>query len=403
MNKKYKLLSINSSNFGSTGSIMMGISEMAEKNNYVTHISYPSSKSNSRRKVDKPIKISNRIERNLHLKLSYETGMNGCYSKIGTQRFIRKISEISPDIIHLHNLHNCYINLEMLFTYLKNQKIPVVWTLHDCWAFTGQCPYFTMVDCDKWKYGCHTCPKYNDYPAARVDKTREMYGLKKKWFTGVDNLTLVTPSNWLKGQVELSFLKEYKTKVIYNGIDLSVFRPRETDFRKKHSLEGKTILLGVANPWSERKGLSVFKELSNKLGINYKIVLVGLEQKQIKELPYNILGLPKTDSTSRLTEIYSAADYFINPSIEETMGLVTVEAIACGTPAIVSNSTAVPEMLDNKCGLVVEENNSEGFFEIIESIEKKFKLEDLLEHAQKFSKEDRFAEYIDLYKEILKI
>ena len=382
---------------------MLKISNMASNQKFETYVAYSASKSNYLKSVDNAVIISNRLDRNIHLKLAYCTGMNGCYSKNETRKFLNKISEIKPDIIHLHNLHNCYINLEMLFDYLKNQSIPVVWTLHDCWSFTGQCPYYTFAKCDKWIRGCHSCPQIKAYPAARVDKTEEMYRLKKSWFTGLDNLTIVTPSDWLKSQVKESFLTDYPVKVINNGIDLSIFKPRESNFRDKYKLNKKIILLGVANPWSKRKGLLVFKELSKLLDSEYKIVLVGLNDEQINQLPSNILGLPKTNNPKELAEIYSVADYFINPSVEETMGLVTVEAIACGTPAIVSNSTAVPEMVNYKCGVVVKRNSSEGFFETIRYLDKEYKLEDLINHARKFNKDDKFFEYIELYREILKV
>jgi len=400
--KSPRVLAINSVNYGSTGTIMLGILNTAADSGFHIYPSYPSSRSNHKKKVDNEILISNRIERNLHLKLAYYTGNNGCFSRYGTKVYLKKIDQIKPDIIHLHNLHNCYINLKMLFEYIKIKNIPVVWTLHDCWAFTGQCPHYTMIQCDRWVTGCHDCPQYRQYPAARIDRTKEMYQLKKSWFTEVKNLTIVTPSEWLKNEVKNSFLKDYSVEVINNGIDLSVFKPTETGFRQKYNLTDKIVLLGVANPWSERKGLNVFVELAKLIHDMYKIVLVGLSEKQIKELPKNILGLPKTSNPTELAGIYSSADYFINPSLEETMGLVTVESIACGTPAIVSNSTAVPEMVNESCGLIVTNNTSIEYYNAIMRLSKKYKIQDCLNHANKFRKKKKFNEYLGLFNEIIR-
>ena len=381
---------------------MLGISKLAESNLFQTYVAYPSSKSNHQKKIENSVIISNRIERNIHLKLAYQTGMNGCYSQIGTRIFLDEITRIKPNIIHLHNLHNCYINLEMLFKYIKKNKIPIIWTLHDCWAFTGQCPHYTSIHCNKWKTGCFNCPQFREYPAAKVDKTKIMYELKRDWFTGVENMTIVTPSNWLKEEVKKSFLSEYTIKTINNGIDLSVFQPTESKFRIKYNLQDKIVLLGVANPWSIKKGLNIFHELADLLNEKYKIVLVGLSNDQIKQLPSSILGLLKTNNQIELAEIYTAADFFVNPSIEETMGLVTVEALACGTPAIVSNSTAVPEMITDKSGAIVSEYSVEGFMEaIINNKRANFKSSDCINHAQKFEFKSKYNEYIKLYNSMV--
>lgn len=401
MTKVNKVLFINSVNYGSTGTIMLQIAHTASDNGYEAFISYPPSRSNYNKKISNNILIGNRIERNIHLKLGYLTGMHGDYSTIGTKKLLKRISKINPDIIHLHNLHNCFINLELLFDYIKNQKISVVWTLHDCWAFTGQCPHYTMAKCEKWKTECNNCPLYRQYPAARIDKTKEKFYLKKKWFTGVDNLTLVTPSVWLKKQVELSFLSEYPVVVINNGIDLSIFKHTASDFREKYDLKDKIILLGVANPWSAKKGLNVFVELSKLIDEKYKIVLVGLSEKQIEDLPENILGLPKTNNQTELAKIYSAADYFINPSVEETMGLVTVEALACGTPVIVSNSTAVPEVVTEDCGVILNENQIDEYISAITNTDKDFSSSDCVKQAKKYDKKIKYEEYMTLYKRVI--
>ncbi|MDD2628469.1 MAG: glycosyltransferase [Clostridia bacterium] len=401
MEKKKKILQINSCNFGSTGNIMLNISKTAQECEYTSFVAYANSRSNKKKNVENSILIGNIIERNLHLKLAYYTGYNGCFSQVGTQKFLSQIEKIRPDIIHLHNLHNCYINLKMLFEYIKEKNIPVVWTLHDCWAFTGQCPHFTEIGCNKWKTGCSNCSQFYRYPASRVDKTREMYALKKEWFTDIKNLQIITPSQWLADRVTESFLGCYSVKVINNGIDLSIFKPTPSDFRERYRLQNKKVLLGVANTWSKTKGLNIFVELSRILDEKYKIVLVGLSKEELGRLPKNIIGLPRTSTAKELAVIYSAADWFINPSTQETMGLVTAEALACGTPAIVTNSTAVAEPVDSSCGIVVDRYNTKAFYDIIINNDKRFSEADCTERASAFNMETKYREYVEIYKSLL--
>lgn len=401
MSRQIKILHLNSGNFGSTGNIMLNIGKKAEECGYISYVAYANSRTNKNKVIDRSILVGNVLERNLHLQLSYYTGRNGCFSIRGTRKFLEKVKEINPDIIHLHNLHNCYINLEMLFNFIKEKNISVIWTLHDCWAFTGQCPHFSMVQCEKWKTGCFDCPQYKEYPASRVDKTKEMYNLKKEWFTGVKNLKIVTPSQWLADRVNESFLKDYQVKVINNGINLDVFKPTPSNFREKYDLTDKKVLLGVANPWSERKGLNIFIELAKRLDERYIIVLVGLSEEQLKKLPINIIGFSKTNNPQELAQIYTAADYFINPSMEETMGLVTVEALACGTPVIVANSTAVPEMVGLDCGAIVSKNNTDGFLETINGTsDMEFSRENCIAWAKQFEVNVKLNEYINVYNSI---
>ena len=219
------IMSINSYNFGSTGNIMLQIAEKATSNDTKTLVCYPKSRSNVKRQRPQDLMIGNRISRNVHLKLAQLTGLNGMFSVFSTLAFLRKVDKWQPDIIHLHNLHNSYINLPLLFRYIKRKRIPIVWTLHDCWAITGKCPHFTMVKCDKRKTGCFHCPQRKGYPQALVDQSRLMWKLKKKWFTGIENMTIVTPSQWLADLVKQSYLKDYDVRVINNGIDLDVFKP----------------------------------------------------------------------------------------------------------------------------------------------------------------------------------
>lgn len=400
--EKMKILQINLCNFGSTGNIMLNIGKEVGKHGAVSYYAYPDARSNRKKKVSHSLLIGSILERNLHRVLAYITGFDGCFSLFSTYRFLLKVNTLNPDIIHLHNLHDRYINLPMLFKYLKKNQIPVLWTLHDCWSFTGQCPYFTAVECYKWQTGCYACPQYRSYPETAFDNTKIMYKLKKKWFCGVKGMQLITPSQWLADRVKESYLKEYPVKVIHNGIDLNVFYPQLSSFKQDHGLEGRKMLLGVANPWSPRKGLQIFIELAALLDESFIIVLVGLSAKQIEELPDNMLKFGKTRGQQELAEIYAAADIFINPSVEESMGLVTVEALACGTPAIVSNSTAVPEMVNPESGVVVKEYSAHAFYKaIMEFDATAYNPSHIAEWVKRFDSIDRFQDYYEEYCSLL--
>lgn len=396
-----KTVLINSCNFGSTGNIMLEIAETAENGGYTAAVCYPQSRDNSRKQKEKDFIIGTRFSRNIHLMLAEITGLNGCFSYCSTLKLLKKLDKFKPDIIHLHNLHNCYINLSMLFKYIKKHNIKTVWTLHDCWAFTGHCPHFDIAECAKWKTGCYSCPQYKDYPKSLFDNSKIMYRLKKKWFTGVENMTIVTPSEWLASLVKESYLKDYPVKVINNGIDLNVFKPTESDFRKKYALENKYIVLGVAFGWGRRKGLDVFIELEKRLDKEkYKIVLVGTDDNIDKLLPENIISIHRTQNQTELAEIYTAADVFANPTREENYPTVNMEALACGTPVVTFNTGGSPEMLDETCGAAVAKDDNDAMYnEIIRICEAKpYSMEACIKKAKGFDKNEKFGEYIRLYE-----
>lgn len=396
-----KTVLINSCNFGSTGNIMLEIAETAENGGYTAAVCYPQSRDNSRKQKEKDFIIGTRFSRNIHLQLAGITGLNGCFSYFSTLKLLKKLDKLKPDIIHLHNLHNCYINLPMLFKYIKKHNIKTVWTLHDCWSFTGHCPHFDMIGCDKWKTGCYSCPQYKEYPKSLFDNSKIMYRLKRKWFTGVENMTIVTPSEWLAGLVKESYLKDYPVKVINNGIDLNVFKPTESDFIKKYALENKYIVLGVAFGWGRRKGLDVFIELEKRLDKEkYKIVLVGTDDNIDKLLPDNIISIHRTQNQTELAEIYTAADVFANPTREENYPTVNMEALACGTPVVTFNTGGSPEMLDETCGAAVAKDDNDAMYnEIIRICEAKpYSMEACIKKAKDFDKNGKFGEYIRLYE-----
>jgi len=398
-----KIIEINSCNIGSTGKIMLGIAEMPYKDENYIYLAYPDSRTNRAKRKQGDILICRRFSRNIHLKLAQITGKNGKYSFFATKKFIKKLDGIKPDVIHLHNIHGWYINIPLLFNYIKKNNIKVVWTLHDCWAFTGHCPHFTMVKCDKWKTGCYKCPQYKEYPQSFFDNSKKMYKLKKEWFCGIKNLTIVTPSKWLADLVKQSFLKDYPVQVINNGIDLSVFKPTESNFRERYNIPAeKYILLGVAFGWGMKKGLDVFIELSKRLPDNYQIVLVGTNDKTDKQLPKNIISIHRTQNQAELAEIYTAADLFVNPTREEVLGLVNVEALACGTPVLTFRTGGSPECVDDTCGSVVDCDDIDALESEIKRIctERPYSQDACLTRSKHFDMNERFQEYIELYKEI---
>lgn len=395
-----KVVEINSCNYGSTGNIMLGIAEIAREKGIEAWVCVPKSRDNSKKDVEGQIFIGNRISRNLHIQFGKMTGYQGCFSIISTWNFLRKISEIKPDVIHLHNLHGNYINLPMLFYYIKKHDIPVIWTLHDCWSFTGQCPHFTMVKCGKWKSGCHDCSQYKKYPATKVDRTKKMWRMKKKWFTGVRRMIIIPPSEWLGNLIKESYLKEYSIQVIHNGIDLEVFRTIESNFRKKYHISNeKYVLLGVSFAWGESKGLDVFIELANRLDFRFQIVLIGTDETIDKQLPKNIISIRRTQNQKELAEIYAAADVFINPTREENYPTVNMESIACGTPVITFNTGGSPEIINEETGIVIKDNTIESLYKAIinEYEHRKLDAKKCIEYAKRFDKNIWFEKYVQLF------
>ncbi len=403
-NKIIRIAAINMTLSGSTGKIMLQIANCARSYGNIANTYSTNQFSVKYKSLPKPPMYheyyGSYLDNAVHYTLAIIKGKNGCYSSIGTRQLISKLEKFKPDIIHLHNLHGFCINLRMLFDYIKKNNIKTIWTLHDCWSFTGQCPYFTLAGCDKWKTGCYDCPQTNIYPKSLVDNTKNMYLMKKKWFTGVKDMTVVTPSEWLAGLVRESFLKQYPIKVINNGVDLNIFKPTESNFREKHSLVDKHVLLGVAFGWGRRKGLDVFIELSKRLPDNYKIVLVGTNENVDTELPDNIISIHRTSNQSELAEIYSAADLFVNPTREENFPTVNLESLACGTPILTFKTGGSPEIPDNTCGSIVDCDDIDSLEKEIIRIcnERPYSKEACLSRSKSFNMNDKFKEYIDLYE-----
>ncbi len=304
------------------------------------------------------VKIGSNFDQRLHGIKTRLFDVHGFGSKKATAKFLQWADEYDPDVLWLHNLHGYYINIEMLFAWIKNRpNMQVKWTLHDCWAFTGHCAHFVVAKCDKWKTQCFDCPQKKAYPSSYIkDNSKENFIRKKVAFTGVKNMMIITPSKWLGDFVQQGFLREYPIEVHYNTIDTNLFKPIPSDFRERHGLNGKKIVLGVASAWGKNKGLYDFVELSEMLDEKYKVVLVGLSKKQIKGMPENVLALGRTNSVKELAEIYTAADVFVNLSYADTFPTVNLEARACGTPIITYKTGGSPESA-GEGAIVVEQGD----------------------------------------------
>jgi glycosyltransferase involved in cell wall biosynthesis len=355
-----KIVHINTFPRKATGQIMLNIHKKCLENGMDSYVVWGRGRAPEN---DREISMYDKLGIAWHGIYTRLTDKTGFASVRATKKLIKKLEEIKPDIVQLHNLHGYYINIEMLFNYFSAHKnIKIIWTLHDCWAFTGHCVYFDAVGCEKWKSQCEKCPQKKTYPSSLfLDNSSWNYKKKKELFNSVENMTLVTPSQWLADLVKQSFLSKYPVKVIHNGVDTSVFKPVDSDFRKNNNLENKVIILGVASEWTPRKGLDDFIKLAELLDDNYKIVLVGLNKKQLVQLPQNILGIERTESVGELVEIYSAADVFFNPTYEDNYPTTNLEAIACGTPVVTYNTGGSPE-----CGAyVIESRNIDAFNALI--------------------------------------
>lgn len=363
-----KIAEINTSNYGSTGKIMLGIADILRERGDKVLICYPATKKNLSKKVEGSYIIGNRIGRNLNILISKIFGCDDLLYRRSTKHLVRRLGEFGTQAIHLHNLHGWYLNVPILFRYIKKNNIKVVWTLHDCWAITGHCPYFDVVGCEKWETECSKCPQHREYPDSFVDNSSRMHLVKKSCFLGVSDMTIVTPSRWLADIVKQSYLRGYYVSVINNGIDLTVFKPRESNFKQHYNLQDKKIVLGVAFGWGKRKGLDVFIRLASDLDAKYKVVLVGTDEHVDKLLPENILSIHRTHNQSDLAKIYTAADVFVNPTREDNFPTVNIEALACGTPIVTFRTGGSPEALDDTCGIVVEKNDYDNLLSCIHAV-----------------------------------
>lgn len=398
------VLQINgAANWGSTGRIAEEINKVAFNEGWDTWMAYGRRASSSASHL---LRIGNRISNLESLIEARLFDNDGLSSRIATRTLVKELGILRPDIIHLHNIHGYQLNYQKLFKFLKDSKTNVVWTLHDCWPFTGHCSHFISCGCKKWEKGCCDCPQQRDYPSSWLfDRSKENYETKKKVFNSINSLYLVPVSKWMGTMVRKSFLAEHPIRVIYNGIDINIFKPCGSSIKKKLNIEGKVMLLGVATAWSNEKGLMDYYALSELLdNLKYQIVLVGLTEKQVQSLPPQIIGVKKV-TINELVLYYSAADIVLNLSYAESFGLTTIEGMSCGTPGIVYDRTASPELITNDTGIVVKAGSITDLVKAITDISckgKSYYSEPCRKRVEEsFNSEKQYRKYLDLYNSIL--
>lgn len=395
---KMKVVQINSVfGRGSTGKICLGIAEKLQENGIENRVLYSG--------IGVENLLGMKYTDNRYVKLnafkSRILGNFGFNSIRETKDLLAMLEDISPEIVHIHNIHSHNCHFEMLLSYLREKHIKTVYTFHDCWGFTGYCTYFGVIKCEQWKIHCENCPQRQQY-SWFFDQSAVLYEKKKAAFYGLD-LTIVTPSKWLANIVSESFLADRPLKTIYNGIDLNIFRPTIMSINKFCKKEREKIVLGVADVWEYRKGLDVFIKLSKKLPENYRIILTGTTKDDDKLLPDNIISIHRTNNQHELAALYTFADVFVNPTREEVLGLTNIEANACGTPVVTFRTGGSPECIDETSGSIVECDDVDALEkEIIRICETHpYSQEDCIKRAKAFDQHDRFMEYVELYRELL--
>ena len=382
---------------GSTGRIVMQLSALLTKENIEHKVYYSGYNESS---DPNAVQMNTLTGIRLHQVQSRLFGDQGWHSTLQTVRLVSSLKKFQPDIVHLHNLHGYYLNMDVLFKYLTRTKCKVIWTLHDCWAFTGHCTHYTNAKCEKWKNKCFACTQKHAYPYSLfLDRSGKLFGRKMKLYSDMQNLYITTVSNWLENEVRQSTLLGRKpVRTIYNGVDIKVFHPIDTT-----RCERKRIL-GVANCWSNRKGLQDFIQLAEMIGEDYEIVLVGVSEEQSRMLPEKIKSLKRTDSVEELVQLYNSADVFFNPSVEETFGLTTVEAMACGVPVVVYDSTASPELVSDNVGIVVPRGDVVGAYTAIQKLVSQdhinYRKECRNRVEKKYDQELNYEQYLKLYHEL---
>lgn len=396
-----KLLQINSVvNTGSTGRIAEQLGQLAMSQGWESYIAYGRSELGSKSKL---ITIGGSVGVNLHALASKFLDCHGLCSKGATRTLLKQLDKIKPDVVHLHNIHGYYINYPILLNYLKAQNIPTVITMHDFWLMTGHCGYINK-SCNRWKTGCGNCPRLDQYPAAKIDRTARNWRLKADLFADMPNVTLVPVSYWLGRYVNESLLKPLKQHVIYNGIDAEVFKPYDSEDLSVSGVDwSKFTIMTIATRWTEANGMPDVLRLSEILPDDCQIVMVGLDDQQMSGLPKNIIGFRKTESFKELQELYTKSNVIFNPNREVTFGLVTAEAMACGTPAIVLRDTAGEELVDEQTGFVID-----AIEEVIDLLPRIKALDKGLTVIaccarvnELFNAEKQYQKYMDLYYKLI--
>lgn len=334
---------------GSTGRICADLASELEKQGHEVKIAYGRDNDVPTKYKHFAVRIGNKWDVICHAVLARIFDMSGFGSRRATIKFLKWVEVYNPDIIHLHNLHGYYINIDLLFEYLRKCNKKIIWTLHDCWAYTGHSAYCDAVQCEKWQNGCGKCPQLNIYPKSYIDRSSKNWQYKNKIFTGISNLTIACPSEWLAKQVRQSYLGEYPIRIINNGVDTSTFHYCFNDFRRVYGLEKYYLILGVKEVWENE--LNEFIKLSKIIEDDTRIILVGkIKNENIKILPNNIINLTSTNSPKELSKIYNACDVFYNPVCSKQQQFIDKKVITYGA------QTSLHEVGDCEYGALCGKN-----------------------------------------------
>lgn len=396
----------------STGRIMQEIGALAESEGWRNWCAYGKGRDGIRPCTTGIIPVGDRLSTYLHGILTRSFDRHGLGSTFATRAFVRKLREINPDIIHIHNIHGYFLNYPIFFDYLRDSDVKVIWTVHDCWLYTGHCYHYDFIGCNRWQTGCGHCPQRGAFPRSLViDRSHRNFIDKKKYFTSVppERMTIVPVSDWMCSEMKRSFLKDYPFRVIHNGIDTSVFRPysTDTDIRKRLGIAAdKKIILGLASIWSPEKGLDDFIRLATMLSPDETIVLVGVDPRTARRLPTSIKWIRRTENIDMLAQLYSAATAFVNPTYQDNYPTVNLEAISCGTPVVTYRTGGSIESITPETGRIVAQGDTDGLLTAVREIEKIGK-KGFTDNCRAFAlanfrKEDRYHDYLKLYESMLK-
>ena len=392
----------------STGRIMQEIGELAMLHGWKTYMAYSKGRDGIKECKSEIVPVGDVWSTAWHGLETRLLDRHGLASDRATREFIKRIETIAPDIVHIHNIHGYFLNYRILFDFLSRSGIPVVWTVHDCWLYTGHCYYYSYAGCNKWQTGCGNCKKKKEFPASYFsDRSHRNWLDKKTAFTSMplDKLTIVPVSDWIREEMRRSILKDYHFQVIHNGINTEVFDVYDaTAVRQQYSLGDKHIFLGVASIWSREKGLADFIKMSELIGQDEVIVLVGIKPEDMKLLPKNVVAIARTENIHQLAELYSAADVFINPTWQDNYPTVNLEAIACGTPVVTYRTGGSIEAITDTTGFIVEQGDVAGLVDAARCIIRRGKeayRNVCRQYAvANFRKEDRYADYLNLYRQL---
>lgn len=406
-----RILQINTRyyNGGSTGRIMFDLKKVMEANGVESYAAFGFGYEPKESEAKTVFRIESDRELLISKLWTKTTGHHGFNNKRETKRLLKWVDEVKPDLIHMHNIHNHYVNVRMLLEYISEKHIPCVLTMHDCWTFTGHCAYFDYSGCDKWITGCCNCPSLRDYPKtfSLVDPSKWNYEHKRELFKPLD-ITFVSPSEWLCDLQQQSFLKEKPCIVINNGVDTSVFHPIQSDVREHYGIGQRRMILAVAGGLAVRKGRDYLLDLPNHLNDDEVLVLVGLGKGQEKLLPptSKIIGIHRTKTADVLVGLYSEADVFVNPTLEDNFPTTNIEALACGTPVVTFKTGGSWECVDETTGRVAKKGDIDDLLDKIREVLSKgkmhFKEACVRKALEMYNKDIQYRKYIELYCQILK-